>query len=65
MPLPLATTPRVLKHTRTIKVQFFLREDGFWDIDARFTDVKTHELLLASVVVPAKRPLHDLSLIHI
>mgnify|MGYP002622835655 CR=1 FL=1 len=60
MPLPLATTPRVLKHTRTIKVQFFLREDGFWDIDARFTDVKTHELLLASVVVPAKRPLHDM-----
>lgn len=62
MPLPPPTTPRVLKHTRTVQVQFFYRNDELWDIDARFTDVKTHELLLTSIVIPAKRPLHDLLL---
>ncbi|MCZ4064562.1 DUF2889 domain-containing protein [Oxalobacter aliiformigenes] len=60
MSLPLPTTARVLKHTRTIQVQFFYRNDGLWDIDAHFTDVKTHDLLLTSVVIPAKRPVHNL-----
>lgn len=59
MPLPLPTTRRVLKHTRNIQVQFFYRDDELWDIDARFTDVKTHDLLLTSFVIPAKRALHD------
>ena len=60
MPLPPATQQRVLKHTRTIQVQFFYRDDELWDIDAHFTDVKTHDLFLTSIVIPAKRPLHNL-----
>ena len=60
MSLPLPTTARVLKHTRTIQVQFFYRNDELWDIDAHFTDVKTHDLLLTSFVIPAKRPVHNL-----
>ena len=60
MPLPSATPKRVLTHTRTIQVQFFYRDDELWDIDAHFTDVKTHELFLTSIVIPAKRPLHNL-----
>lgn len=60
MPLPHTSTPRVLKHSRDIHIDFYYRTDGFWDIDAHFTDVKTHDLFLTSVIIPARRPLHNL-----
>ena len=62
MPLSVPSPRRALKHTRTIRVEGFAREDGLWDIDARITDVKTTEVPLASGVLPPNMPLHDLSL---
>lgn len=60
MPLSPPAVPRVLKHTRAIQIQAFSREDGLWDIDACITDVKTHDVPLASGVRPANTPIHEL-----
>ncbi|HJV74878.1 MAG TPA: DUF2889 domain-containing protein [Noviherbaspirillum sp.] len=62
MPLSPPTSRRVLKHTRTIQVEAFARDDGLWDIDARISDIKTRDTRLASGVRPAGSPLHDLLL---
>lgn len=62
MPLSEPSPRRALKHTRTIQVEGFAREDGLWDIDARITDVKTADVVLASGIRPAHTPLHDLRL---
>ncbi|NLC23799.1 MAG: DUF2889 domain-containing protein, partial [Oxalobacter sp.] len=62
MPLPDSPNRRALKHTRRLHVEFYLREDELWDIDARFTDVKPFDLEVTSFVIPANRPLHDLSI---
>lgn len=62
MPLPDSPHRRALKHTRRLHVEFYLREDELWDIDARFTDVKPFDLEVTSFVIPANRPLHDLSI---
>ena len=34
--------PRTHLHNRTIDCQGYLRDDGFWDIEARIVDVKTY-----------------------
>lgn len=60
MPLSPPTSRRALKHTRTIQVEAFARDDGLWDIDARITDIKTRDAKLASGVRPAGEPMHDL-----
>lgn len=62
MPLSPPTSRRALKHTRTIQVEAFARDDGLWDIDARISDIKTRDTKLASGVRPAGSPLHDLLL---
>ncbi|CAN5879130.1 hypothetical protein BH11PSE12_BH11PSE12_24980 [soil metagenome] len=62
MPLSTSTIRRALKHTRTITIQAFSREDGLWDLDAQITDTKTRDIVLASGVRPVGLPLHDLSL---
>lgn len=62
MPLSAPSPRRALKHTRTIRVEGFAREDGLWDIDARITDIKTMDVPIASGVRPAGMPLHDLLL---
>lgn len=62
MPLSPPTSRRALKHTRTIQVEAFARDDGLWDIDARISDIKTRDTRLASGVRPAGSPLHDLLL---
>ena len=51
---------RALKHTRTIRVEGFARDDGLWDIDAHITDIKTTEVMLESGARAANTPLHDL-----
>jgi hypothetical protein len=51
-----------LKHTRTISIEAYAREDGLWDLDARIIDTKTRDIPLASGVRPVGMPLHDLSL---
>lgn len=60
MPLSPPTSRRALKHTRTIQVEAFARDDGLWDLDARITDTKTRDATLASGVRPAGAPIHDL-----
>ena len=62
MPLSPPSPRRALKHTRTISVEGFAREDGLWDIEAHITDIKTIDVALASGVRPAHTPLHDLRL---
>jgi hypothetical protein len=60
MPLSPPTSRRALRHTRTIEVEAFARDDGLWDLDARITDTKTRNAELASGVRPAGMPIHDL-----
>ncbi len=60
MPLSPPTSRRALKHTRTIQVEAFARDDGLWDFDARITDIKTRPTHLASGTRPAGLPIHDL-----
>ncbi len=60
MPLPASHSARVLKHTRSITVEAFLREDGLWDLDAHITDIKTRDGQLISGLRPAGVPWHDL-----
>jgi hypothetical protein len=62
MPLSPPTSRRALKHTRTIQIEAFARDDGLWDIDAHITDIKTRDAKLASGTRPAGAALHDLSL---
>jgi hypothetical protein len=62
MPLPPSTTRRALKHTRTISIEAFARDDGLWDLDAHITDSKTRDIKLASGIRPVGENLHDLSL---
>lgn len=60
MPLSAPSPRRQLKHTRTIRVEGFAREDGLWDIEAQITDIKTTDVPLASGIRPRDTPLHDL-----
>jgi hypothetical protein len=60
MPLSPPTSRRALKHTRTIQVEAFARDDGLWDLDARITDIKTRDAKLAPGIRPAGMPIHDL-----
>jgi hypothetical protein len=60
MPLPPSHSARVLKHTRSITVEAFAREDGLWDLDAHITDIKTRDGQLISGVRAAGQPWHDL-----
>ncbi len=60
MPLSPSNARRVLKHTRTISVEAFARDDGLWDLDAHITDVKTRDGQLRSGLRAAGVPWHDL-----
>jgi len=54
--------PRSLRHKRAIEVDAYKRDDGMWDLDARITDVKAHDIALASGLRPGGLPVHDLKL---
>lgn len=62
MPLPRSEATRQLRHRRQIDVQVFARADGLWEVDARLTDVKTHDTALAEGVRPAGVPIHEMLL---
>ncbi len=51
---------RTLKHRRQFSVEFYSRNDGLWDIEARLTDVKTYDIQLRTGKLPANRPIHHL-----
>lgn len=60
MPLSKPAIGRSLAHTRRIEVQGYLRDDGMFDLDARLTDEKAADYLLASGIRKAGDPVHDL-----
>lgn len=60
MPLSPPISRRALRHTRTIQIEAFARDDGLWDIDAHITDIKTRDVKLASGTRSAGSPVHDL-----
>lgn len=62
MSLPPPVTRRALNHTRSFSIEYFQRDDGLWEIDARLTDTKTIDFKLKSRTVPANTPLHDVLL---
>ena len=59
MSLPEPSYSRVLKHSRNTQIQYYLREDGLWDIDAHFIDVKPFDLDVSRFIIPANKPIHD------
>ncbi|PHV04797.1 hypothetical protein CSQ96_23630 [Janthinobacterium sp. BJB412] len=62
MSLSTPVSRRALRHTRAIDIQAFARDDGLWDLDARITDIKVNDTLLASGLRRGGDALHDLSL---
>ncbi|MFN9479965.1 MAG: DUF2889 domain-containing protein, partial [Betaproteobacteria bacterium] len=41
-------TPRRHVHTRSIRVDAYARDDGFWDLEALLVDTKTRDFPLAA-----------------
>ncbi len=62
MALPTAASERQLKHRRNIDVLIYARGDGLWDVDAHVTDVRTHATHMATGLLPAGAPIHDMLL---
>lgn len=60
MALPPAATARTLKHRRSIDIEVFARGDSLWEVDARLTDLRSRDALLATGARPAGQPIHDL-----
>ncbi len=59
--MPLSTpAPRQKKHTRTIALEGFQREDGLWDIEGTLTDVKTFDFANAIKLRPAGSFHHEM-----
>ena len=55
------TVKRELIHSRQIKCQGYLREDGLWDIEAHLTDVKTQTFnAIERGEVIAGEPIHEM-----
>jgi len=62
MALPTAAPERQLKHRRSIDVQIYARGNGLWEVDAHITDVRSRETLMATGLLPAGSPIHDMLL---
>ena len=62
MALPTAASDRQLKHRRSIEVQIFSRGNGLWEVDAHITDLRSRETRMATGVLPAGAPIHDMLL---
>jgi Protein of unknown function (DUF2889) len=60
MALPIAASERQLKHRRSIDVQIYSRGNGLWEVDARVTDVRARETRMATGLLPAGAPIHDM-----
>jgi hypothetical protein len=62
MALPTADSDRQLKHSRRIDVQVFSRGNGLWEVDAHITDIRPQETRMATGMLPAGEPIHDMLL---
>lgn len=55
-------SPRKRMHTRAIRVEAFVREDGLWDLEAVLSDTKDHDFPLLSGTRAAGDPVHEMHL---
>ena len=62
MALPTAASDRQLKHRRSIDVQIYARGHGLWEVDARITDVRASDTRMATGMLPAGAPIHEMLL---
>jgi hypothetical protein len=49
-------------HTRSIRVEAYVRDDGLWDVEASLSDTKSRDLQLASGKRAAGDPVHEMTL---
>ncbi|MBH9578395.1 DUF2889 domain-containing protein [Inhella proteolytica] len=59
---PAPSTQRQLLHRRNLAVEVFERADGLFDVEASLSDVKAHDMRLATGIRPAGHPIHDMQL---
>lgn len=62
---PLPSTPPVSRrhvHTRTVRIDAFVRSDGLWDIEAQLIDTKGRDFPLATGLRKTGEPVHDMRL---
>lgn len=63
MSLPPPDTAREPMHTRTVRVEAFVRDDGQWDLEAELIDVKSYDFSKHSGDLhPAGAPVHQMQL---
>lgn len=55
-------TQRRHVHTRSIRVDAYVRDDGLWDVEAVLVDTKSRDLQLASGLRRAGDPVHEMRL---
>jgi hypothetical protein len=58
----MSETTRRLVHTRSIRVEAYRREDGYFDLEAAIQDVKPKALELETGTRAAGEPVHDMEL---
>jgi hypothetical protein len=49
-------------HTRSIKIDAFVRDDDLWDLVATLRDIKHHDIELYGRTLPAGDALHDMEI---
>jgi hypothetical protein len=62
MALPTAARERQLKHRRSIEVDIYACSNGLWEVDARISDARTGPTPMATGMLPAGQPIHDMLL---
>lgn len=62
--MSLGSSARKPIHTRSITMQSFLREDGFWELEAHLIDVKAYDFpTKRGPVHHAGEPVHDMTIV--
>jgi hypothetical protein len=49
-------------HTRSIRIEAYVRDDGLWDLEAELTDTKSRDFPLATGMRKAGDPVHRMIL---
>lgn len=62
MSLPIAASDRQPKHRRSIDVRVYARGNGLWEVDARIADTRPTVTRMATGLLPAGEPIHDMLL---
>lgn len=59
---PAPSNQRQLLHRRKLAVAVYERADGLFDVEAELSDIKAHDMQLATGVRPAGAPIHAMQL---